>query len=336
MATAFGDKIRIRLKAYDYRVLDQSTAEIVETAKRTGARLAGPIPLPTENNKWTVNRSPHVDKKSREQFEIRTHKRLIDIFEPTSQTVDALMKLDLPAGVDVEIKAFGKDRKWPWSQESSARRSGMTQLFGPDGTVQPVTVIKAGPCVVVQAKTVGQRRLRGGAARPRRGEAGQGDQAAGGPLQEGQRAADARAPRSEAGQGRRRAEGGRPGAGGDVFKGGERVDVIGTSRGLGFQGVMKRHHFAGGAATHGSMFHRAPGSIGASSYPSRVIKGMRAAGPHGRRARDDAEPVRGAGGRRATPADGARRGAGRAGAYVIVRKAVAAKPEPKPQVEKRR
>ena len=107
----FSDKIRIRLKAYDYRVLDQSTGEIVETAKRTGARLAGPIPLPTEINKWTVLRSPHVDKKSREQFEVRTHKRLIDIFEPTPQTVDALMKLDLPAGVDVEIKAFGKEHK---------------------------------------------------------------------------------------------------------------------------------------------------------------------------------------------------------------------------------
>ena len=111
MATAFSDKIRIRLKAYDNRVLDQSTTEIVDTARRTGARLAGPIPLPTEKNKWTVLRSPHVDKKSREQFEIRTHKRLIDIFEPTPQTVDALMKLDLPAGVDVEIKAFGKEHK---------------------------------------------------------------------------------------------------------------------------------------------------------------------------------------------------------------------------------
>ena len=112
MATAsFSDKIRIRLKAYDYRVLDQSTTEIVDTAKRTGARLAGPIPLPTAKNKWTVLRSPHVDKKSREQFEIRTHKRLIDIFEPTPQTVDALMKLDLPAGVDVEIKGFGKEHK---------------------------------------------------------------------------------------------------------------------------------------------------------------------------------------------------------------------------------
>ena len=106
---AFSDKIRIRLKAYDHRVLDQSTTEIVDTARRTGARLAGPIPLPTDTSKWTVLRSPHVDKKSREQFEIRTHKRLIDIFEPTSQTVDALMKLDLPAGVDVEIKAFGRE-----------------------------------------------------------------------------------------------------------------------------------------------------------------------------------------------------------------------------------
>jgi small subunit ribosomal protein S10 len=101
-------KIRIRLKAYDHRLLDQSTSEIVDTAKRTGARVAGPIPLPTVKNRWTALRSPHVDKKSREQFEIRTHKRLLDIFEPTSQTVDALMKLELPAGVDVEIKAFGK------------------------------------------------------------------------------------------------------------------------------------------------------------------------------------------------------------------------------------
>ena len=98
-------KIRIRLKAYDHRLLDQSTSEIVDTAKRTGARVAGPIPLPTRINKYTVLRGPHVDKKSREQFEVRTHKRLIDILEPTPQTLDALMKLDLPAGVDVEIKS---------------------------------------------------------------------------------------------------------------------------------------------------------------------------------------------------------------------------------------
>ena len=97
-------KIRIRLKAYDYKLLDQSAGEIVETAKRTGAKVVGPIPLPTRINKYTVLRSPHVDKKSREQFEIRTHKRLLDILEPTQQTLDALMKLDLSAGVDVEIK----------------------------------------------------------------------------------------------------------------------------------------------------------------------------------------------------------------------------------------
>lgn len=96
--------IRIRLKAFDHRLLDQSTHEIVNTAKRTGARVRGPIPLPTSIERFTVNRSPHVDKKSREQFEIRTHKRVFDIVDPTPQTVDALMKLDLAAGVNVEIK----------------------------------------------------------------------------------------------------------------------------------------------------------------------------------------------------------------------------------------
>jgi small subunit ribosomal protein S10 len=97
-------KIRIRLKAYDHRILDQSVEEIVGTARRTGARISGPVPLPTTINKMTVLRSPHVDKKSREQFEVRTHKRLVDILEPTPETVDALMKLELAAGVDVEIK----------------------------------------------------------------------------------------------------------------------------------------------------------------------------------------------------------------------------------------
>ena len=99
-----GQKIRIRLKAFDHRLLDQSASEIVDTARRTGARIAGPLPLPTKIERYTVLRSPHVDKKSREQFEIRTHKRLLDILEPTQQTVDALMRLDLSAGVEVEIK----------------------------------------------------------------------------------------------------------------------------------------------------------------------------------------------------------------------------------------
>ena len=96
--------IRIRLKAFDHRILDHSTSEIVNTARRTGAQVKGPIPLPTKKEVFTVLRSPHIDKKSREQFETRTHKRLIDILEPTPQTIEALMKLDLASGVDVEIK----------------------------------------------------------------------------------------------------------------------------------------------------------------------------------------------------------------------------------------
>ena len=100
--------IRIRLRAFDHRLLDNSTREIVSTAKRTGAGVRGPIPLPTRIERFTVNRSPHVDKKSREQFEIRTHKRVLDIVEPTPQTIDALMKLELAAGVDVEIKLMAE------------------------------------------------------------------------------------------------------------------------------------------------------------------------------------------------------------------------------------
>ena len=97
-------KIRIRLKAYDHRILDQSAVLIVEAAERTGAAVAGPVPLPTETKKFCVIRSPHIDKDSREQFEIRTHKRLVDILDPTSKTVDALMRLQMPSGVDIEIK----------------------------------------------------------------------------------------------------------------------------------------------------------------------------------------------------------------------------------------
>jgi small subunit ribosomal protein S10 len=99
-----GQRVRIRLKAYDHRLLDHSTSEIVETAKRTGAKVAGPVPLPTKTERFTVNRSPHVDKKSMDQFEIRTHKRMLDIIDPTAKTIDELKKLNLPAGVDITIK----------------------------------------------------------------------------------------------------------------------------------------------------------------------------------------------------------------------------------------
>ena len=104
MAKHKREKIRIKLRAYDHRILDQSAADIANAVRETGARVFGPIPLPTETEKWTVLKSPHVDKKSREQFQIKTHKRLLDIAEPTPKTIDALKKLDLPTGVDVEIR----------------------------------------------------------------------------------------------------------------------------------------------------------------------------------------------------------------------------------------
>ena len=104
MTTVSSDRIRIKLKAYDYRILDKAVAEIVDTARNTGAGVAGPIPLPTNIHKYTIQRSVHVDKKSREQFEMRTHKRLIDILRPSNKTVESLMGLELPAGVEIEIK----------------------------------------------------------------------------------------------------------------------------------------------------------------------------------------------------------------------------------------
>jgi large subunit ribosomal protein L3 len=214
------------------------------------------------------------------------------------------------------------------------RKVGMTKLFQKDGTVTPGTVIKAGPCVVVQTKTAqtdGYEAVQLGLveerpARVRKPLAGHFKKAGVPPTRvrrEVTVAKGAEAPKA-----------------GDqvlvnaVFTNGERVDVIGVSRGKGFQGVMRRHHFRGGAATHGSMFHRAPGSIGASSFPSRVIKGMRAAGRMGgarittRNLRIVAVDVE----NNLLVLLGAVPGA--PGGYLIVRKAIAAKPEPKPQVEK--
>src|SRR3954451_18304274 len=137
--------IRIRLKAYDHRVLDNSTKEIVNTAKRTGARVRGPIPLPTHIERFTVNRSPHVDKKSREQFEIRTHRRLLDIVEPTPQTVDALMKLDLAAGVLVEMKIKDHARIIP--SAPAHRSAGQEARHDPDfqGRRLPCAGYRAAP-----------------------------------------------------------------------------------------------------------------------------------------------------------------------------------------------
>jgi large subunit ribosomal protein L3 len=214
------------------------------------------------------------------------------------------------------------------------KKVGMTQVFGADGTVMPATVIKAGPCVVVQAKTAqgdGYEAVQVGLVEDR-------------PSRENKPQAGhykkAGVPPTRVRRELRVAKGAEAPKAGDqvlvnaVFNNGDRVDVIGVSRGKGFQGVMKRHNFRGGAATHGSMFHRAPGSIGASSYPSRVIKGMRAPGRMG----GDRVTVRNL---KVVQVDADNnllilRGAipGAPGGYVVIRKALAAKPEPKPQVEK--
>ena len=214
------------------------------------------------------------------------------------------------------------------------RKVGMTQVFAQDGTVTPATVIKAGPCVVVQSKsadTDGYEAVQIGLveerpARVRKPLAGH--------------YGKANVPPTRVRREMKVAKGAEAPKAGDqvlvnaVFNNGDRVDVIGVSRGKGFQGVVKRHNFGGGAATHGSMFHRAPGSIGASSFPSRVVKGMRAAGRMG----GDRVTVRNL---KVVQVDAENNllvvhGAipGAPGGYVVVRKAVAAKPEPKPQVEK--
>jgi large subunit ribosomal protein L3 len=214
------------------------------------------------------------------------------------------------------------------------RKVGMTQVFAQDGTVLPATVIKAGPCVVLQAKGAqreGYEAVQLGFVEEKPAKTTK-------PLAGHYKKANV--PPTRVRREITVAPGGDPVKAGDqvlvsgVFANGDRVDVIGVSRGHGFQGVVKRHHFRGGAATHGSMFHRAPGSIGASSFPSRVVKGMRAAGRMG----GDRVTVRNL---KVVQIDGDNhlllvRGAvpGAAGGYVIVRKAIAAKPEPVPQVEK--
>jgi large subunit ribosomal protein L3 len=216
-----------------------------------------------------------------------------------------------------------------------ARKLGMTQVFAPDGTVTPATLVKAGPCVVLQAKAAqsdGYEAVQLGLVEEKPAKV---NKALGGHYKKAGNVPPTRIRREV-----KVATGGDPLKAGDqvlvtgVFKDGDRIDVIGISRGKGFQGVMKRHNFAGGAATHGSMFHRAPGSIGASSFPSRVVKGMRAAGHMG----SDRVTVRNL---KIVTVDGENnvliiRGAvpGAPGTYLIVRKAIAAKKEPIIQAEK--
>src|SRR6266704_2246150 len=238
-------KIRIRLKAFDHALIDQAAADIVRTAEKTGAQGSGPIPLPTKRQLWTVLRSPHIDKKSREQFELKTHKRLIDILDSRSQTVDALTKLDLPAGVDVE------------------------------GTHVPVTVIEAGPCPVVQ---VGQSQVQlgFGTKKPTRTAKALAGHVKKAGLETAPRVLESFPVAGEAPKAGETVTVA-------IFAAGDRVKVTGVTKGRGFQGVVHRHHFGGGPETHGNTRHRKPGSIAPGTDPSRIIKGKRMPGHMGAR-----------------------------------------------------
>ena len=267
-------KIRIRLKGYDHQQLDRSAQQIVDTAQRSGATITGPVPLPTEKNVYCVIRSPFKDKDSREHFEVRTHKRLIDILSPTPKTIDQLMRLDLPG------RHRHRDQALTMAKGILGRKLGMTQVFDPEtGGVTSVTVI-AGRAVPGRAgEERRDRRLRRGPARVRRRARAEAH------------AARARAP--EALRRRRRTASSSSSAAAidgavegetvtvEVFEPGDEVKVAGIGIGKGFQGTIKRHNFSSGPRSHGSHNVRAPGSIGASATPSRVFKGIKMAGRMG-------------------------------------------------------
>ncbi len=279
MAAIPQNKIRIRLKAYDHDAIDRAAAEIVETAERTGATVSGPVPLPTEKNVYVVIKSPFKDKDSREHFEIRTHKRLIDIHQPSPKTVDSLQRLDhLPAG-----SRHRDPLSEPWPA-SSGRKLGMTQLFTDEGERVTVTVIQAGPCAVTavrESERDGYRAVQlafgetkeARIGKPRLGHLKRAGVAPMRHLVEF-RLADDDERELKIGD-ELRVE--------DVFEKGQKVKVRARAKGKGFQGTIRRHGFSRGPVSHGSHNVRAPGSIGASATPSRVIKGIKMPGQMGNR-----------------------------------------------------
>ena len=247
-------KIRIKLKSYDHKLVDKSAEKIVKAVKATGAIVSGPIPLPTHKRIFTVNRSTFVNKKAREQFQLSTFKRLIDIYSSTAKTVDAMPGL-------------------------IGRKIGMTSVFSADGKNVPCTVIEAGPCVVTQVKTVEKDGYE--AVQLAFGEAKEKNTTK--PMLGIFKKAGT-TPKKHLAEFKFNEE---LNLGDTVtvelFADTEYVDVVGTSKGKGFQGVIKRHGFGGvGQSTHGQDDRaRKPGSIGACSYPAKVFKGMRMAGQMG-------------------------------------------------------
>lgn len=274
-------RIRIRLCGYDHQVLDAAVQEIVTAVRRTGGKVAGPIPLPTRVERFTVNRSPHVDKKARDQFEVRSHKRLIDILEPTQQTIDDLGKLELSAGIDVEIKLQQVNMLALYG-----KKLGMTRVFTEAGQSVPVTVVEVTPNVVYQVRNNdvdGYRAVQVGCGtqkpqRLNRAETGHLAKAKKGfPSFVGEIRLDVEGQVDEG-----EYELGQEIKVEEVFEAGQKVDVSGLTTGKGYAGVMKRHGMKGQIRTHGvhEMF-RHGGSIGNRKFPGRVFKNKRMAGHMG-------------------------------------------------------
>ena len=260
-------KIRIKLKSFDHNLVDKSAEKIVKTVKSTGAVVSGPVPLPTHKQIFTVNRSTFVNKKAREQFQLCTFKRILDIYSSTPKTIDALMKLELPSGVEVEMSGL------------IGKKIGMTSVYSAEGKNIPCTVIEAGPCVVTQIKTVEK-------------DSYEAVQIAYDDKSEKHTSSSLLGHFKKAGTTPKRKLAefkGMPEVNlgdtltVDLFTEEDWVDVTGISKGKGFQGVVKRHGFGGvGGQTHGQHNRqRKPGSLGASSYPSRVFKGKRLPGQMG-------------------------------------------------------
>ena len=245
-------KIRIKLKSYDHNLVDKSAEKIVRTVKATGAIVSGPIPLPTHKRIFTVNRSTFVNKKSREQFELSSYKRLIDIYSSTAKTMPGLL----------------------------GKKIGMTSVFSADGKNVPCTVIEAGPCVVTQIKSV----EKDGYAAVQVGFQDKKEKHTTKPLMGHFKKAGV-TPKRHLAEFKDFSEELNLGdtITVELFNDTAYVDVIGTSKGKGFQGVVKRHGFGGvGQTTHGQHNRaRKPGSIGACSYPAKVFKGMRMGGQMG-------------------------------------------------------
>ena len=267
--------IRIKLRAYDNKILDASTEEIVNTVKRTGATIKGPIPLPTRIERYTVLRSPHIDKKSREQFESRTHKRLIDIIEPTPQTVEALMKLDLASGVDVEIKDLVMNEI-----ALIGKKIGMTREFYKTGQLVPVTVLKMEKARVIQIidqDKRGYNAVQLGYGKIKNSKL---TKAMKGYFSKRNTEAKKKLKEFKVQDVSKYKEGNEFGL--EIFKDVRYVDTRSKTIGKGFAGAMKRHNFGGLRATHGvSISHRSHGSTGQRQDPGKVFKGKKMAGHMG-------------------------------------------------------